>query len=295
MNKIDSQTAAAAEHTIRDPRAVPIRRALISVTDKQGLESFAARLKQHGIEILSTGGTAKMLQDAGIDVVEIASYTGFPEIMDGRVKTLHPKVHGGILARRDKESHQAAMAENDIGPIDLVVVNLYPFSAVVAEGADYETCVENIDIGGPAMIRASAKNHEFVTIVTDPQDYEMVIKDLDDHNGATTYALRQKLAANALALTATYDANIAGWVAALAVSYWLYTSFLYPDWILWAAVPLSFASQLGDAAESAIKRKTGVKDSSGLIPGHGGVMDRFDGMIGASLVLTVAGPLAALA
>ncbi|MCB9996558.1 MAG: bifunctional phosphoribosylaminoimidazolecarboxamide formyltransferase/IMP cyclohydrolase [Rhodospirillales bacterium] len=213
MSTNDSQAAAAANQTIRDPRAIKIKRALISVTDKQGLDQFAARLKAHGVEILSTGGTAKMLREAGIDVVEIADYTGFPEIMDGRVKTLHPKVHGGILARRDKDSHQAAMQDNDIGGIDMVVVNLYAFSEVVAEGADYDTCVENIDIGGPAMIRASAKNHEFVTIVTDPQDYELVLKDMEDHDGATTYALRQKLAANALALTATYDANIASWVA----------------------------------------------------------------------------------
>lgn len=204
---------AAKSSTIRDPRAVPIKRALISVTNKNGLDKFAQKLAAYGVEILSTGGTAKMLKEAGIDVVDVASYTGFPEIMDGRVKTLHPKVHGGILARRDKDDHKKAMDENEIGEIDLVVVNLYPFVEVVHEGADYDTAIENIDIGGPAMIRASAKNHEFVTIVTDPQDYEKVIQDMDAHEGATTYALRQRLAANALALTATYDSNIAWWIS----------------------------------------------------------------------------------
>lgn len=213
MSTNDSQAARKAEHAIRDPRAVTVKRALISVTNKQGLDKFVQKLQGYGVEILSTGGTAKMLQDAGINVTDVASYTGFPEIMDGRVKTLHPKVHGGILARRDKEDHQKAMSDNDIGPIDLVVVNLYPFTDVMRDGADYETCVENVDIGGPAMIRASAKNHEFVTVVTDPQDYEKVLKDMEEHDGATTYGLRQRLAANALALTATYDANIAAWMA----------------------------------------------------------------------------------
>ncbi len=214
MNAPDSQAAGVAGNTIRDPRAVQIKRALISVTNKDGLDRFAQKLQAHGVEILSTGGTAQALKEAGITVTDVSSYTGFPEIMDGRVKTLHPKIHGGILARRSDETHRQAMTENEIGPIDLIVVNLYPFSETVRSGADYETCIENIDIGGPAMIRAAAKNHEFVTIVTDPQDYGIVTSELDEHGGATTYAVRQKLAANALALTATYDANIASWIAA---------------------------------------------------------------------------------
>ncbi len=214
MHMDSKNTQAAKQSPIRDPRSVPIKRALISVTNKQGLDVFAKKLQGYGVEILSTGGTAKMLQDAGVDVIDVATYTGSPEIMDGRVKTLHPKIHGGILARRDSESHLQAMQDNDIGGIDMVVVNLYPFMEVLSEGADYETCIENVDIGGPAMIRASAKNHQFVTVVTDPQDYEKVIDDMEEHDGATTFALRQKLAANALALTATYDSNIASWVAA---------------------------------------------------------------------------------
>ena len=200
--------------TIRDPRAVPIKRALLSVSDKEGLADFAQTLADRGVEILSTGGTARILKDAGIAVQDVSDYTGFPEIMDGRVKTLHPKVHGGILARRDKEDHKAAMAENDIGAIDMLVVNLYPFAAVVQDGADFDMAIENIDIGGPAMVRAAAKNHEFVTIVTDPQDYDAVLKDMDAHDGATSHALRKRLAANAYALTATYDATISSWFAA---------------------------------------------------------------------------------
>ncbi|PJB71997.1 MAG: bifunctional phosphoribosylaminoimidazolecarboxamide formyltransferase/inosine monophosphate cyclohydrolase [Alphaproteobacteria bacterium CG_4_9_14_3_um_filter_47_13] len=213
MNTNDSRNSGI-KNTIRDPRAVPVRRALISVTNKHGLDKFVQKLQALGVEILSTGGTAKMLKDAGIDVIDVAAYTGFPEIMDGRVKTLHPKVHGGILARRNEDSHLKAMADHNIDGIDLVVVNLYPFTEVMREGSDYATCIENVDIGGPAMIRAAAKNHEFVAVVTDPQDYEKVINNLEDHDGATTYALRQTLAATALALTATYDSNIASWIAA---------------------------------------------------------------------------------
>ncbi len=212
MSIENSQTTA--QETIRDPRSVTIKRALISVTNKNGLDKFAKELQDYGVEILSTGGTAKTLKEAGINVVDVADHTGFPEIMDGRVKTLHPKIHGGILARRDNDSHKQAMLDNNIGNIDLVVVNLYPFTDVVQDGGDYETCIENIDIGGPAMIRASAKNHEFVTVLTDPQDYALVLENMKEHNGATTYALRQKLAGSALALTATYDSNIASWIAA---------------------------------------------------------------------------------
>lgn len=206
-------SAEQNQGTIRDPKAVKIKRALVSVSDKNGVVEFVRKLAGYGIEILSTGGTSKLLKENDIEVKDVSSHTGFPEIMDGRVKTLHPKIHGGILARRSDAGHVQAMNDNDIGEIDLIIVNLYPFSQTVASGADFETCIENIDIGGPAMIRAAAKNHEFVTVITDPQDYEPVLKDLQSHDGATTYALRKKLAANAYALTATYDSNIASWFA----------------------------------------------------------------------------------
>jgi phosphoribosylaminoimidazolecarboxamide formyltransferase / IMP cyclohydrolase len=190
-----------------------IRRALISVSDKSGLVDLAKFLAGQGIEILSTGGTAKAMRNAGVDVIDVADHTGFPEMMDGRVKTLHPKIHGGILARRNDAGHRAAMDEHDIGPIDLLVVNLYPFEATVAAGADYETCVENIDIGGPAMIRSAAKNHESVTIVTDAEDYAAVIDDMKANEGATSEALRRRLAGTAYARTAAYDAAIGRWFA----------------------------------------------------------------------------------
>jgi phosphoribosylaminoimidazolecarboxamide formyltransferase / IMP cyclohydrolase len=190
-----------------------IRRALISVSDKSGLVDLAKFLAGHGVEILSTGGTAKAMRDAGVDVIDVADHTGFPEMMDGRVKTLHPKIHGGILARRSDAGHLAAMAEHDIGPIDLLVVNLYPFEATVAAGADYDTCVENIDIGGPAMIRSAAKNHESVTIVTDAEDYAALIDDMTANDGATSVALRRRLAGTAYARTAAYDAAIGRWFA----------------------------------------------------------------------------------
>ncbi|HPF78711.1 MAG TPA: bifunctional phosphoribosylaminoimidazolecarboxamide formyltransferase/IMP cyclohydrolase [Alphaproteobacteria bacterium] len=196
---------------IRDPREVKIKRALLSVSDKAGLIEFAKELAAHNVEILSTGGTAKAIKEAGIPVKDVSEHTGFPEMMDGRVKTLHPTVHGGILSRRDNEAHVQAQKDHNIGDIDLVVVNLYPFVQTVAKGAGYDECIENIDIGGPAMIRSAAKNHEFVAIVTDPQDYQAVLDDMRAHNGATTYKLRQKLAANAYAMTATYDSNIASW------------------------------------------------------------------------------------
>lgn len=193
-------------------QVTPIRRALLSVSDKAGLVEFARALSARGIELLSTGGTAKALQGAGIAVKDVSAHTGFPEIMDGRVKTLHPKIHGGLLARRNDAGHRAAMDENGIGGIDLVVVNLYPFIQTVAGGADDLTVIENIDIGGPAMIRASAKNHEFVTIVTDPADYDRVIADLTACDGGTSFALRRDLAGKAYAMTAHYDANIAAWL-----------------------------------------------------------------------------------
>jgi len=202
---------ASKTNTIRDPRAVKIKRALLSVSDKGGLVEFAKKLSEHGVEIISTGGTAKAIKDAGIAVKDVSEHTGFPEMMDGRVKTLHPTVHGGILSRRDLPEHVKAQQDHNIGDIDLVVVNLYPFVETVAKGGDYDECIENIDIGGPAMIRSAAKNHEFVTIITDPQDYKIVLKDMENHEGSTTYATRQKLAANAYAMTATYDSNIASW------------------------------------------------------------------------------------
>jgi phosphoribosylaminoimidazolecarboxamide formyltransferase/IMP cyclohydrolase len=209
-----SNTAEKMENksaTIHDPREVKIKRALVSVSNKNGLTEFVKGLAAHGVEILSTGGTAKAIKDAGIDVIDVSDHTGFPEIMDGRVKTLHPKVHGGILSRRSDENHVKAQKDHDIGDIDLVVVNLYPFVETVSSGADYKTCIENIDIGGPAMIRAAAKNHEFVTIITDPQDYQAVLDDMKKLDGSTSYKLRQKLAANAFAMTATYDSNISSW------------------------------------------------------------------------------------
>ncbi len=191
----------------------PVRRALLSVSDKTGLIEFGKALAARGIELLSTGGTAKALREAGLDVTDVAEITGFPEMMDGRVKTLHPAVHGGLLALRDNAEHKAAMETHGIGGIDLLVVNLYPFEATVAAGADYDDCIENIDIGGPAMIRAAAKNHAFVNVVVDVEDYATVLSELDANDGATKYAFRQKLALTAYARTAAYDAAVSGWMA----------------------------------------------------------------------------------
>ena len=193
---------------------VKIKRALLSVSDKTGLVEFAKELAGHGVELLSTGGTAKALKDAGLAVKDVSEHTGFPEMMDGRVKTLHPFVHGGILSVRDNEAHKAAQDEHGIGDIDLVVVNLYPFAATVARGADYDDCIENIDIGGPAMVRSAAKNHAFVAIVTDPADYALVTDELNANNGATSFETRKTLAARAYAHTAAYDSAISGWFAA---------------------------------------------------------------------------------
>jgi phosphoribosylaminoimidazolecarboxamide formyltransferase/IMP cyclohydrolase len=192
---------------------IAIRRALISVSDKTGLIDLAGALARHGVELLSTGGSARALLDAGLDVIEVGVHTGFPEIMDGRVKTLHPKIHGGLLARRDEPSHLAAMQEHGIAPIDLIAVNLYPFEATVARGADFPTTIENIDIGGPALIRAASKNHDFITVLTDPADYAAVIAELDARKGATSLDLRKRLAAAAYARTGAYDAAIAQWFA----------------------------------------------------------------------------------
>jgi phosphoribosylaminoimidazolecarboxamide formyltransferase/IMP cyclohydrolase len=190
-----------------------ITRALLSVSDKTGLIDFARRLADMGVEILSTGGTARAIQEAGIPVKDVAEHTGFPEMMDGRLKTLHPKVHGGLLAVRGDAAHDAAAQAHGIAPIDLLVVNLYPFEATVAKGAPYADCVENIDIGGPAMIRAAAKNHAAVTVVVEADDYAAVIAEMVAHGGATSLDLRKQLAAKAYARTASYDAAIAAWFA----------------------------------------------------------------------------------
>ncbi len=191
-----------------------VTRALLSVSDKTGLAAFARALAQLGVELISTGGTAKALAAEGLKVVDVADLTGFPEMMDGRVKTLHPKVHGGLLAIRDNPGHLAAMQAHHIRPIDLLVVNLYPFEETVAKGAGFADCIENIDIGGPAMIRAAAKNHADVAVVVEPADYQVVLGELKAHGGATTLGLRRRLAAKAYARTASYDAAIANWFAA---------------------------------------------------------------------------------
>jgi phosphoribosylaminoimidazolecarboxamide formyltransferase / IMP cyclohydrolase len=190
-----------------------ISRALLSVSDKSGLTAFATELVRHGVEIVSTGGTAKALSDAGLPVIDVAELTGSPEMMDGRVKTLHPKVHGGLLAMRANKEHVAAMEKHRIKPIDLLVVNLYPFESTVAQGASFEDCIENIDIGGPAMIRAAAKNHVDVTVVVEPDDYQKVLGEMSQHGGMVSFELRQKLAAKAYARTAAYDAAISNWFA----------------------------------------------------------------------------------
>jgi phosphoribosylaminoimidazolecarboxamide formyltransferase/IMP cyclohydrolase len=191
---------------------VPVRRALVSLSDKAGLEALAAGLARHDVEIVSTGGTAAKLRELGARVRDISDLTGFPEMMDGRVKTLHPKVHGALLGVRDDPDHAAAMAEHGIAPIDLAVVNLYPFLNTVLSGAERDTIIENIDIGGPSMVRSAAKNHAQVAIVTDPADYAALLEQLDA-NGGTTLEFRKTLAAKAFALTAAYDSTISQWFA----------------------------------------------------------------------------------
>ena len=192
---------------------VRARRALLSVSDKAGLEALARALVAHGVELISTGGTADALRQAGLAVTDIAHVTSFPEMLDGRVKTLHPAIHAGLLARRDAAEHMEAIAARGIAPIDLVVINLYPFEAKLVAGADRDTLIENIDIGGPAMIRSAAKNHAHVAVVTDPADYAALLAELDRHGGATTAALRRRLAARAFAATAAYDGLVAQWFA----------------------------------------------------------------------------------
>jgi phosphoribosylaminoimidazolecarboxamide formyltransferase/IMP cyclohydrolase len=192
---------------------VKIGRALLSVSDKSGLVELGQALSRRGVELVSTGGTAKALRDAGLEVKDVSDLTGFPEMMDGRVKTLHPMVHGGLLAVRDNPEHAAAMEQHAIGAIDLVVVNLYPFEATVAKGAGRDEIIENIDIGGPSMVRSAAKNHQFVTIVTDPGDYATLVEELESQNGATSLEFRRKCAAKAFAATASYDSMISQWFA----------------------------------------------------------------------------------
>ena len=191
----------------------PIARALLSVSDKSGLLDFARELDRRGIALVSTGGTSKALVEGGLAVVDVADLTGFPEMMDGRVKTLHPKVHGGLLAVRENPTHEAAMLAHGIAPIDLLVVNLYPFEATIARGESFADCIENIDVGGPAMIRAAAKNFDAVTVVVDVEDYAAVLAELTANDGATRLAFRKKLAQKAFARTATYDSAISNWFA----------------------------------------------------------------------------------
>ena len=190
-----------------------ISRALLSVSDKTGLLDFAKGLAAQGVMLISTGGTAKTLRDAGLTVADVSEITSFPEMMDGRVKTLHPMVHGGLLSLRDKADHAAAMKEHGIAGIDLLVCNLYPFEATVARGADFETTIENIDIGGPAMTRSAAKNHDWVTVVVDVEDYKAVLDEMSANAGGTTLKLRRTLAQRAFARTAAYDAAVSTWFA----------------------------------------------------------------------------------
>ncbi len=195
-----------------DGKVVPVKRALLSVFDKTGLAEFAKELAGLGVELVSTGGTSKLIASTGAAVRDISDLTGFPEMMDGRVKTLHPKVHGGLLAVRDNPTHKAAMDAHEIGAIDLVVVNLYPFEETIARGASYDETIENIDIGGPAMIRSAAKNHAYVAVIVDPADYEPVLESIRQ-TGGVPYEMRQKLAAKAYARTAAYDSVISNWFA----------------------------------------------------------------------------------
>jgi len=193
---------------------VPVRRALLSVSDKTGLIPLAQALAKNGTEILSTGGTAKAMRDAGLTVIDVSEYTGSPEILDGRVKTLHPKVHGGLLAVRGNPKHEQEMLENNVGAIDLVVMNLYPFDATVASGAEFGTCIENIDIGGPSMLRSSAKNHQYVTVLTNPTQYPAFLAEFNSNQGCTSLDARKLFAAQAFATSAAYDASISAYFRA---------------------------------------------------------------------------------
>ena len=204
---------AISSRSISAPDQVHIKRALLSVFDKTGLIDLASALRDQGVVLLSTGGTARALGEAGFDVTDVSEVTGFPEIMDGRVKTLHPSVHGGLLGIRDADDHVASMKEHGIEPIDLLVVNLYPFEEVMKSGAADDAVVENIDIGGPAMLRAAAKNHAYVSVLTSPDDYDSFVQDLKNNNGASTYGMRKRLAQATFARTAAYDSAISNWMA----------------------------------------------------------------------------------
>lgn len=190
-----------------------IKRAVVSVSSKAGLSDLALFLKKLGVEILSTGGTKKYLEGIGVNPVEVGAYTGFPEIMDGRVKTLHPKIHGGILNIRDNEEHQKAMKTHGISHIDMIVVNLYPFIEVVSKGCTFEDAIENIDIGGPSMIRAAAKNFKYVTVVVDPDDYGKIMENMTQNDGATTEEMRFYLAKKVFSLTSAYDRAICDYLS----------------------------------------------------------------------------------
>ena len=210
-DRLDSLNPAFGLRTM--PALMKIKTALISVFDKAGVVELAKRVTELGVEILSTGGTARTLREAGIRITEVSEYTGHPEIMDGRVKTLHPKIHGGILCVRDSKDHLAQAEKNGIKMIDLVVVNLYPFREVVARpDVAFEEAIEYIDIGGPSMVRSAAKNHKYVTVVTDPADYDRVVEDIRRRDGSTSEMLRRELAVKAFAHTARYDGAIAGWL-----------------------------------------------------------------------------------
>lgn len=204
---------ATTKTVIKDSGMRSVRRALLSVSDKSGIVEFAKKLNEMGIELISTGGTFKTIKEADIPVTEVADVTAFPEMMDGRVKTLHPKIHGGLLAVRDNEAHAGAMKDHDIKGIDLLVVNLYPFVDTVKSGADFATCIENIDIGGPAMIRSAAKNNEYVAVITDPRTYPSIIEELENNEAQLSKRTRLRLAENAFSRTAAYDAAISHWFA----------------------------------------------------------------------------------
>ena len=190
---------------------IKIKTALISVSDKSNLEKIVQFLKEHKVKIISTGGTAKSIADLGIEVTDVASITNFPEMMDGRVKTLHPNVHGGLLSKRDNKGHVQSQKEHGIEDIDLIIVNLYPFEETIKSTENEDICIENIDIGGPAMLRSAAKNHNFVTVVTDTNDYDNLIDEMKENNGSTTLAFRKKLAAKTFSTTAYYDSLISNW------------------------------------------------------------------------------------
>jgi phosphoribosylaminoimidazolecarboxamide formyltransferase/IMP cyclohydrolase len=191
-----------------------IKRVLISVSDKTGVADFAKSLSSFGVEFLSTGGTAKMLRDEGLKVTDVSEYTGFPEMMDGRVKTLHPKVHGAFLALRDKKEHVDSMNEHGIIPIDMVIINLYPFKKTIEKpGVSLEEAIENIDIGGPAMLRSSAKNYRSVTVITDPADYSAVLSEMSSNSGAVSVETNKRLAVKVYKLTSEYDAMITNYLS----------------------------------------------------------------------------------